>query len=138
LFQLTTSIDWSQKKPVVTREVIIGDDSWERGSLLLSVGQGENEIRLRGGRNADLMKKVLQEHIDADGSLWVGLRKHRVGWPWRWVLRCPCLVFSTTLLAVFALIGIGATSAPISLNTNFDSLMESDSAASLNYDAILQ
>eukprot|EP00439_Symbiodinium_sp_Y106_P036328 s6179_g4.t1 len=79
-----------------------------------------------------------QEHIDADRSLWVSLRKHRVALPWRWVLRCPCLVYLSTLLAVFALIGIGVVSAPISLNTNFDSLMESDSAASLNYDAILQ
>eukprot|EP00439_Symbiodinium_sp_Y106_P028821 s6179_g3.t1 len=61
LFLLTNSIDWSQKKPIVTREVIIGDDSWEKGSLLQSVGYGENEIRLRGGRNADMMKKALQE-----------------------------------------------------------------------------
>ena len=32
-----------------------------KGSLLQSVGYGENEIRLRGGRNADMMKKALQE-----------------------------------------------------------------------------
>ena len=40
--------------------------------------------------------------------------------PWCLVLRCPCLVLSTTLLAVFCLIGLGVTSAPIVLNTDFE------------------
>lgn len=43
-------------------EVVIGDDCWERGSILLSVGEaGPEQIRLRGGRNRDLMKRALQE-----------------------------------------------------------------------------
>ena len=74
------------------------------------------------GFHSELLCELLCEfpwafHIR--GSLWVALRKHRVALPWRWVLRCPCLVFSATLLAVLGLIGIGVTSAPISLNTNF-------------------
>ena len=35
------------------------------------------------------------------GSVWVGFKKYRVGMPWCVVLRCPCLVLSSTLLAVF-------------------------------------
>ena len=42
-------------------QVVIGEDSWDRGSVLLTVGDGSQEIRLRGGRNRDLMKKALQE-----------------------------------------------------------------------------
>lgn len=49
----------------------------------------------------------------------MSMRKFRVGMPWCLVLRCPCLVLCGTLLGIFALIGIGATSAPISLNTDF-------------------
>ena len=54
------------------------------------------------------------------GSVWLGFKKFRVGMPWCLVLRCPCLVLSTTLLAVFGLIGLGVTSAPIVLNTDFE------------------
>ena len=53
------------------------------------------------------------------GSVWVGFKKYRVGMPWCVVLRCPCLVLSSTLLAVFGLIAVGVTSAPIVLNTDF-------------------
>ena len=54
------------------------------------------------------------------GSVWLGFKKFRVGMPWCLVLRCPCLVLSMTLLAVFGLIGLGVTSAPIVLNTDFE------------------
>jgi len=138
LFQLMNSIDWSQKKLITTREVFIGEASWDRGSRLLSVGEGPQQIRLKGGRNRDLMKKALQECIDADRSVWVGFKKYRVGMPWCVVLRCPCLVLSSTLLAVFGLIAVGVTSAPIVLNTDFDSFMDSDSASSLNFNSIIQ
>ncbi|CAK8996153.1 unnamed protein product [Durusdinium trenchii] len=140
LFQLIKDIDWSQKKPVLTREVTIGQDRWERGSILMSVGDpgGPQEIRLRGGRNREIMKKALQECLDADRPVWVGLKRFRVGMPWCVVLRCPCLVISVTLVGVLSLIGISVTSASIFLNTNFDSFMDSDSAASLNFKSILQ
>ena len=54
------------------------------------------------------------------GSVWLGFKKFRVGMPWCLALRCPCLVLSMTLLAVFGLIGLGVTSAPIVLNTDFE------------------
>ena len=41
-------------------QVFIGEASWDRGSRLLSVGEGPQQIRLKGGRNRDLMKKALQ------------------------------------------------------------------------------
>lgn len=139
IFQVINSIDWSQKKPLVTREVTVGDYTWDRSSILLSVGPpGPQQIRLRGGRNRDLMKKALQECLDSERSVWLGFKKFRVGMPWCLVLRCPCLVLSMTLLAVFGLIGLGVTSAPIVLNTDFDSFMDSDSAASLNFNSIVQ
>ena len=37
-------------------QVIIGEESWERGSLLVGVGHGAHEIR----RNAEHMKKAIQ------------------------------------------------------------------------------
>lgn len=40
--------------------MFIGEASWDRGSRLLSVGEGPQQIRLKGGRNRDLMKKALQ------------------------------------------------------------------------------
>jgi len=50
--------------------VTVGDYTWDRSSILLSVGPpGPQQIRLRGGRNRDLMKKALQEPKDRTEKL---------------------------------------------------------------------
>eukprot|EP00931_Biecheleriopsis_adriatica_P048929 TRINITY_DN28282_c0_g1_i1.p1 TRINITY_DN28282_c0_g1~~TRINITY_DN28282_c0_g1_i1.p1 ORF type:complete len:1528 (+),score=231.61 TRINITY_DN28282_c0_g1_i1:25-4608(+) len=136
LFVLLQCVDWS-KKPSLTRDITVGNELWERGTLVLNVGYGEHSIRLRRGRNIPLMKQALQECIDSERSVWIGMKRPSIGMPWCMILRCPCLVIWTTLLSVLGLVAVGVTSAPIALNTDFGAFMNSDSDASLTWNALL-
>mmetsp|Transcript_18194 Transcript_18194/g.31952 ORF Transcript_18194/g.31952 Transcript_18194/m.31952 type:complete len:1478 (+) Transcript_18194:76-4509(+) len=136
LFDLMKSTDWS-KIPKLKQEVMIGDRLWEKDTFITRVGHGPRAIGSRRGKNAELMRLAIQDCIDSEQSVWIGLKKKTPGMPWCMILRCPCLVFWMVTLVVLAISVLGVTSHGLTLNTDFDTFMESDGDASLKWTSFI-
>lgn len=138
IFEVLHAVDWSAKRPTLKRDLEIGEHTWDEGTLVTCVAHGGKKLRPRRGKNVDEMRKAMQECLQEEQPAWIGLRTPSPPMPWCCIVRCPCLTLLLTFLLIFGVIAVGVLSAPLSLNTSFDSFMQSDSAASSNYNSFLE
>lgn len=121
----------NEEKLILSSDVQLGGELFREGSQLVKVG-GRRPV------DAEEARQLINDCLERNdrSCLKVRIKAQSVPFPWCIMVRCPCCVVLLTFLLAIGLMLFGGIYNS-SIQTDFDSVMDSDGIASLSFSAFI-